>query len=403
MIPRRKIDIQKKDFFIVLKYFLDNKNNFELVSEFLNRLRLIYDTKNLSLTSSGREAMLKALEMASISKGDIIGVPAYTLGELIPLLQKNGYKPVPIDVSLEDYNILSSSLLKRIEENNIKALVCLHSFGVPCDIIKIRDICNLNKIVLIEDCAHCIGAEVNNKMVGTFGDFSFFSFESNKPLQSFGGGMIISKKSNSFFENEAEKNKSNDQENILPVLKKIVKNMCEELLVRSPFYSILAKILFNPNISGLFEKFYRSSYSSSRGKIDFYTSLQAEIALERLSFLKIKNSIVYEKIEYYKELLPDDFIPQKLINVSNCTPVPYNMAVRFLKGNIQTLRQKALKHGLDIGIFGEVMDDCSRLLEYKDCPNSSILFNQVILLPFHQHMSRAEIRRCCAILKLINQ
>ena len=57
---------------------------------------------------------------------------------------------------------------------------------------EILDFCFQNKILLIEDCAQALGAEINSKKVGTFGDFSCFSFHAQKNMSTLGeGGMLV--------------------------------------------------------------------------------------------------------------------------------------------------------------------------------------------------------------------
>ena len=66
----------------------------------------------------------------------------------------------------------------------------VHYAGLPCQINEIAKIAKSKKILLIEDAAEAIGATVNNKKVGTFGDLAIFSFAGNKVLTTGEGGAI---------------------------------------------------------------------------------------------------------------------------------------------------------------------------------------------------------------------
>jgi perosamine synthetase len=67
----------------------------------------------------------------------------------------------------------------------------MHTYGHPCKIDEIKDICKKYKIFLIEDAAESLGSKYKNKHTGTFGDLGTFSFNGNKIITSGGGGCIL--------------------------------------------------------------------------------------------------------------------------------------------------------------------------------------------------------------------
>jgi dTDP-4-amino-4,6-dideoxygalactose transaminase len=77
------------------------------------------------------------------------------------------------------------------------------------------------------------------------------------------------------------------------------------------------------------------------------------------------------------------------------------MTARYVKGDITGLRLRAYKYGIDIGIHSEVMDDCSKMLMFDDCPNVAALYNQVVLLPFFPSITKEEIKRIAAVLRIV--
>ena len=65
--------------------------------------------------------------------------------------------------------------------------------------MELRNQCNKKGIVLIEDCAHCMGAFINSQIVGTIGHCAFFSFNYDKPISLAGsGGAAIFNESSCF-------------------------------------------------------------------------------------------------------------------------------------------------------------------------------------------------------------
>ena len=67
----------------------------------------------------------------------------------------------------------------------------MHTFGFPCQIGEIKDICEEWNINLIEDAAESLGSYVDSKHTGTFGKIGTLSFNGNKLITTGGGGMII--------------------------------------------------------------------------------------------------------------------------------------------------------------------------------------------------------------------
>ena len=101
-----------------------------------------------------------------------------------------GLKPVYVDCDEKTFNIDKEDLKKKITPRS-RVLIVQHTFGLPADMDAISEICRKNNLILIEDCAHSLGAEYKNKKVGTFGKAAFFSFSRDKVISSVYGGMAV--------------------------------------------------------------------------------------------------------------------------------------------------------------------------------------------------------------------
>lgn len=71
------------------------------------------------------------------------------------------------------------------------ALIVTHFFGVPEDFLGLIEFARSHGVFLVEDCAHCIGAEVGNRVAGTLADAAIFSFNYDKPISLLGGGILL--------------------------------------------------------------------------------------------------------------------------------------------------------------------------------------------------------------------
>jgi dTDP-4-amino-4,6-dideoxygalactose transaminase len=135
-------------------------------------------------------ALHLSLLEAGIGPGDEVITTAMTFCSTINVIIHVGATPVLADISLEDWNLTPDSVRNKIS-GKTKALLVVHFAGRPCDMWEMRKIADQNNLILIEDCAHAIETRVSNRHVGTFGDFSAFSFYSTKNISSGEGGIIV--------------------------------------------------------------------------------------------------------------------------------------------------------------------------------------------------------------------
>ena len=116
-------------------------------------------------------------------------VPAFICPLFEEIFKRNDIISILIDVDKDTWNI-SERTLKKNYDKDAMCLIVNNMNGLPCEIEKLRKILG-EKIIIIEDCAHCLGAKHLGKSVGTFGDAAFFSLCKNLPTIS--GGFAITK------------------------------------------------------------------------------------------------------------------------------------------------------------------------------------------------------------------
>jgi len=140
--------------------------------------------------NSGRSALMAILNSLEMRKDDEVLLQAFTCNAAVNPIIWSGLKPVFIDCDEKTFNIDIKDLKKKITEKS-RVVMVQHTFGLPADMDEISEICRLNNLILIEDCAHSLGAECKNKKVGTFGRVAFFSFSRDKIISSVYGGMVV--------------------------------------------------------------------------------------------------------------------------------------------------------------------------------------------------------------------
>ena len=144
--------------------------------------------------SNGTAALHLSLKALGIGKGYEVIIPDITFAATASSVLLTGATPVLVDVG-EDLNILITSIKKSITSKT-KAIIPVHFAGKSCKINEVSSIARKNHLAIIEDCAHAIGAKINGKHVGTFGQSGCFSFYPTKNFTTIEGGMVITNSKN---------------------------------------------------------------------------------------------------------------------------------------------------------------------------------------------------------------
>jgi dTDP-4-amino-4,6-dideoxygalactose transaminase len=158
----------------------------EFESAFGNRLGGLHAVS----ASYGRMAFYYILKAMSLPPGSEVVVPALTFWVIPEMVRVAGLTPVFADVDPATFNMTPDAFERAITPRT-SAVIPTHLWGLPCDMDEIVDIANRHQIRIIEDCAHALGATYRGRSVGTFGDAAFFSFQTIKPLNTYGGGMAV--------------------------------------------------------------------------------------------------------------------------------------------------------------------------------------------------------------------
>lgn len=143
--------------------------------------------------ASGTDALVMALEELNCYGWGVI-VPALTFSATYEAVLRAGAIPVICDVNDETgtpsvAQIRDAAVYSMASGTGICAIILVHLYGWPAhDLAEIAEFCHNQNIHLIEDCAQAIGANVDGRMVGTFGDAAAFSFYPTKPLGGIGDG-----------------------------------------------------------------------------------------------------------------------------------------------------------------------------------------------------------------------
>ena len=147
------------------------------------------------LTTSCTDALEMAAILCDIQPGDEVIAPSYTFVSTVNAFILRGAKVVFCD-SRSDHPGIDEVKIKDLITAKTKAIVVVHYAGVACDMDKVMDIANENRLFVIEDAAQAIdsyytGNDGIKKPLGSIGHLAAFSFHETKNIISGEGGMLV--------------------------------------------------------------------------------------------------------------------------------------------------------------------------------------------------------------------
>jgi perosamine synthetase len=157
-------------------------------------------------TSNGTAALHLSLLLADVNQNDEVITQPLTFVATCNAISYCGAKPIFVDVDRETMGLSAAALKDFFNENTtitlgkcinkktgktIKACIPMHSYGHPCKIEEIRELCDKHNVFLIEDAAESLGSKYKGRHTGTFGQAGILSFNGNKIITSGGGGCIV--------------------------------------------------------------------------------------------------------------------------------------------------------------------------------------------------------------------
>lgn len=357
------------------KYFFEDLNllnkeySLEIIKEFKNFINngtfilgrnVEKFEKNFSKFLSSRysvgvgnclDALIFSIQVLKLKKKSEVIVPANAYIAAPLAIYYAGLKIVPVEPCIKTYNLDFSKIEERITPNT-SAIMAVHLYGKPAEMIEILKIAKKYNLKLIEDCAQALGASISNKKVGTFGDTGCFSFYPSKNLGGMGDGGMVSVKEKYLFNQ----------------LKKI-----------RNYGSVIR---------------FKNEILGRNSRLD---DIQAMILNIKLRKLKEKNDYKVKLAKMYNNELKDDFIkPQLSKNVKDVFHI-YN--IRFSK------RSKLIKYLTQNGIQTDIhypipfyKQNCFKNFFNRHFPISDEIHRTTLSLPISCNLSEENIYKICKIM-----
>lgn len=162
----------------------------KVTQEFESAFADYIQTKHAIAVTNATAALHLACLALGIGPGDEVIVPSLTFVATANAVRYVGAKPVFADIIGPDDLNISPDAINSLITPRTRAIIVVHYAGYPCDMPAILSIAKQHGLFVIEDAAHAVGSELNERKLGIWGDVGCFSFFSNKNMTTGEGGML---------------------------------------------------------------------------------------------------------------------------------------------------------------------------------------------------------------------
>lgn len=177
------------------------------VTNFENMIADYCEAEAATATVNGTAALHTALVISGVKQNDLVVTQALTFVATCNAICYCGAEPAFVDVSADGLGMSPNALESWLENNCnvneegecihiassrcVRACLPMHTFGHPCNMLLLSEICAKWNIKLVDDAAEALGSKRDKRPVGHGSNLSIFSFNGNKTITTGGGGMIL--------------------------------------------------------------------------------------------------------------------------------------------------------------------------------------------------------------------
>ena len=347
-------------------------------------------TREAVTVPSGRAGLRFIYEALELEEGSEIVFSAFAYPVVPHLAKSLGYDVKFADCELETLG-MDPDDLERVISDRTSVVLVTHLYGVPARIREIREIADAHGAAVIEDCAHCYGASVGGRKAGAFGRFGYFSFETSKPINTMGGGMVttddpeLAARLREIAARESTKG--------LGWLAKRLSTTTFEAIVTHPLafnlgvYPALRLLQGKDESDDRFASGYHADEITMQGRMGRYTNYQAKLGLRQTESAVRSLEKRVANAERLMEPLADRVRFQRATDPD----VESNyMLVTALFPEMETVARELLKRGVDSK--HHYMRDCSHLLDGDEAfPRAARAESEILHLPAYPELSERQI------------
>jgi dTDP-4-amino-4,6-dideoxygalactose transaminase len=341
---------------------------------------------------SGRAGLRFTFDAMGLEPGAEVICSAFGY-PIVPFLAKTlGYDLRFVDCEMQTLGMDPEALAAAISDKT-RVVIATHLYGVPCQIDRIAEIVADRPAALVEDCAHCYGAAVGGRMAGSFGRAGYFSFETSKPINTMGGGMITTADAELAAQMRAVR-EAESPKNTKWLVKRLGKTSFEAMVTHPLLFNlgVYPALRFAPRRQGAEDRFasgYDGDAISMSGKMGRFTNYQARLGLSQMQRI---GPSMERRIRNAERLIDGIRDCVKCQEPAGHDVRSNYMLVTALFPRMQQMCDRLLSMGVDTK--HHYMRDCSGLFETGEAfPNAARAEREVLHLPAYPQLNDRHIDR----------
>lgn len=164
-------------------------NNGPLLNRFETALAEYLGVEHISMVANGTLGTVLAMQQAGITSGEVITTP-FSFVATAHAIKLAGATPVFADIDPATLN-LDPAQVEALITPQTRAILPVHVFGTPCDVVGLADVASRHGLKVIYDAAHAFGVHRNGQSVLRHGEMSVLSFHATKVFNTFEGGAVV--------------------------------------------------------------------------------------------------------------------------------------------------------------------------------------------------------------------
>jgi perosamine synthetase len=190
-IPLSAPDITEPEIEAVVKVLRGSRLSLgPVLLEFERSLAEYVQAGHAVAVNSGTSGLHLAMLALGIGAGDEVIVPSFTFIAAANAIRYVGATPVFVDIDALTLNLDPARVEAAITPRT-RAIVVVHTFGIPADMKTLLKIARRHNLCIVEDACEALGAEIDGRKVGPLGDVGVFAFYPNKQITTGEGGMLV--------------------------------------------------------------------------------------------------------------------------------------------------------------------------------------------------------------------
>ncbi len=162
------------------------------LAAFESELTAYHGVEHAVAVSSGTAALHLALLTLGVGEGDEVIVPSFAFVAVAGTVLQVGARPVFAEIDPLTLN-LDAAAVERAIGPRTRAILVVHTFGVPAEMDTLRELAQRHRLALIEDACEAIGASFDGRKAGSFGDLAVLGFYPNKQMTTGEGGAVLAR------------------------------------------------------------------------------------------------------------------------------------------------------------------------------------------------------------------